>query len=178
MSKAKETFDQAILDAENLLAHFNTLNTHPPPAEIEVLKRAGLVMAMTAWETYVEDRLVEVCEDRLATVTNTWSVDFVRGKLAEEIKRLHNPNSQKTAELFREYAGIDVTASWSWPPYGPKDVCVKLDEYIKMRGDVVHRARDISSGPPQAHPVTKADLEKAIRFFRKLVEATEAELAN
>jgi len=47
MSKAKETFDQAILDAQNILTHFNTLNTHPPPAEIEVLKRAGLVMAMT-----------------------------------------------------------------------------------------------------------------------------------
>jgi hypothetical protein len=51
---ASEVFAQSILDAESLLAHFNKLNTKPPPPEIEVLKRAGLIMAMTAWETYVE----------------------------------------------------------------------------------------------------------------------------
>ena len=59
MSNASDTFVQSIQDAENLLKHFNALNTKPPPPEIEVLKRAGLIMAMTAWETYVEDRLLE-----------------------------------------------------------------------------------------------------------------------
>ena len=59
MSKASDTFLQSILDAENLLDHFNKLNSHPPPPETEVLKRAGLIMAMTAWETYVEDRVLE-----------------------------------------------------------------------------------------------------------------------
>jgi hypothetical protein len=51
-SKASLTFTEAIKDAENLLAHFNTLNTLPPPPQTEVLKRAGVVMAMTAWETW------------------------------------------------------------------------------------------------------------------------------
>ena len=59
MSDASDTFVQSIQDAENLLKHFNARNTKPPPPEIEVLKRAGLIMAMTAWETYVEDRLQE-----------------------------------------------------------------------------------------------------------------------
>ena len=57
MSKASETFEHSIKDAENLLKHFNTLHPgsgHPPP-DVEILKRAGLIMAMTAWETYVED---------------------------------------------------------------------------------------------------------------------------
>lgn len=65
---ACEVFAQSILDAENLLSHFNTLNTKPPPPEIEVLKRAGLIMAMTAWETYVEDRV---------TMTNLFSASLV-----------------------------------------------------------------------------------------------------
>ena len=65
MSKASDTFAQSILDAENLLAHFNSLNTHPPPEENEVLKRAGLIMAMTASETYVEDRVQEVVDGQL-----------------------------------------------------------------------------------------------------------------
>ena len=64
MSKASDTFTQAILDAENLLKHFNTLNTKPPPLEIEVLKRAGLIMAMTAWETYVEDRVTDLARGK------------------------------------------------------------------------------------------------------------------
>jgi hypothetical protein len=37
MSRASDTFSQSILDAENLLKHFNTLNRKPPPPEIEVL---------------------------------------------------------------------------------------------------------------------------------------------
>jgi hypothetical protein len=53
-SQASLTFTEAIKDAENLLGHFDKLNTKPPPPENEVLKRAGLIMAMTAWETYVE----------------------------------------------------------------------------------------------------------------------------
>jgi hypothetical protein len=35
MSTSSEVFAQSILDAENLLRHFNTLNTKPPPPEIE-----------------------------------------------------------------------------------------------------------------------------------------------
>ena len=65
MSQASKDFDESIQDAQNLLNHFNTLNEHPPPPELEVLKRAGLVMAMTAWETYVEDRLREASAQRL-----------------------------------------------------------------------------------------------------------------
>lgn len=41
MSKASESFALSIQDAENLLQHFNTLNTKPPPPEFEDLKRAG-----------------------------------------------------------------------------------------------------------------------------------------
>lgn len=69
MSKAGEAFELSIKDAESLLVVFNKV--HPgsgdPPPEAEVLKRAGLIMAMTSWETYVERRLSEALEARLAT---------------------------------------------------------------------------------------------------------------
>ncbi len=68
ISQAQGTFLEGIKDAENLLAHFDKLNTRPPPPEIEVLKRTGLVMAMTAWETYVEDRVLEAASVRLAAL--------------------------------------------------------------------------------------------------------------
>jgi RiboL-PSP-HEPN len=95
MSRASETFAQSILDAENLLKHFNTLNTKPPPPELEVLKRAGLVMAMTAWETYVEDRVTEAAAERLRAVPDPSIARFVQSKLDEEIRRLHNPTSRQ-----------------------------------------------------------------------------------
>ena len=109
MSDASETFAQSIQDAENLLGHFNQLNTKPPPPEIEVLKRAGLIMAMTAWETYVEDRLQEASSQRLSKLQDRDIAEFVEAKLKVEIKRLHNPDYHKTIELFRDYAGVDLT---------------------------------------------------------------------
>ena len=176
MSEASDTFAQSIQDAENLLGHFNSLNTKPPPPEIEVLKRAGLVMAMTAWETYVEDRLQEAVSERLASLTDGDVARFMQKKLDEEIKRLHNPGSQKTIELFRDYAGVDLTAAWCWNNYDSRAARTKLNALIKLRGDVVHRSRKVISGPPEPHPVTKSTLEKAISFLKSLVGATEKAL--
>jgi hypothetical protein len=173
MSEASEDFSQSIKDAENLLMHFDSLNTKPPPPEIEVLKRAGLIMAMTAWETYVEDLLQEASEQRLAALRNREIAEFVRSKLNEEINRLHNPGYQKTITLFRDYAGIDLTSYWSWNNCEIKTVKQKLGQYMKLRGDIVHRSRVVDPDSPNAHPVKKVDLEKAIAFLKNLVEATE-----
>jgi len=102
----------------------------------------------------------------------------VQSKLDEEIKRLHNPTSDKAIQLFRDYAGVDMTAQWQWNNFDAKTVRERLNQYIKLRGDVVHRSRPITQGPPQAHPVTKEDLEKAISFLKNLVAATESALQS
>jgi hypothetical protein len=179
MSKAKETFGQSIKDAENLLHHFNELNSKPPPPpELEVLKRAGLVMAMTAWETYVEDRLSEASAERLSNLPDMAIAEFVRAKLDEEIKRLHNPASLKTIQLFRDYAGVDLTKNWHWSNCDVNTVKRRLDAYMKLRGDVVHRSLQVSPGIPLVHPVKKDDLKKAIAFLKSLVDATEMSFAQ
>jgi hypothetical protein len=172
-SKASEGFEQAIRDAENLLDQFNKLNTRPPPAHAEVLKRAGLIMAMTAWETYVEDRLEEAANARLAGLSSSSIGDLVRRKLNEEISRLHNPTAEKTKQLFSDYAGVQLDKFWSWNQCDEERVRKKLNGYLKQRGDVVHRARIKSDGPPTPDPVRKDDLEKAIGFLKALVSATE-----
>ena len=178
MSAASDAFEQSILDADNLLAHFNKLNTKPPPPEIEVLKRAGLIMAMTAWETYVEDRVTEALADRLRSLTDESIAGFIRTRLVEEIKRLHNPTSDKTIQLFRDYANVDLVDRWTWNNFDSRTVRERLNQYIKLRGDVVHRSRAVTLGPPQPHPVTKEDLEKVIRFLRNLVTVTERALTK
>ena len=112
MSEAKKNFEVAIQDAENLLRHFDTLNSQPPPPENEVLKRAGLIMAMTAWETYVEDRLQEATDTRLAKVRDKSVAEFVRKKLKEEICRLNNPDYARTVNLFAELPAYTLRSTW------------------------------------------------------------------
>jgi len=177
MSRASDTFAQSIRDAENLLAHFDKLNTKPPPPENEVLKRAGLIMAMTAWETYVEDRVLEAAGDRLHRLDDTAIAKFVQSRLEDDVKRLHNPSSEKTIQLFSDYAGIDLTDKWRCNPLDAVAVRTRLNQYIKMRGDMVHRSPAISSGPPKAHAISRDDLAKAIRFLKALVASTENELS-
>lgn len=175
-AQAAQTFAVAIKDAENLLAHFDTLNTQPPPPEIEVLKRAGLVMAMTAWETYVEDRVLEIAAIRLAALSDSDLGNFVQAKLDEEIKRLHNPTAEKTLQIFRDYAGKDLLPNWSWNHVDPDTAKKKLNGYLKLRGDVVHRSRVNVTGPSQPHPVTREELQKVVYFLKELVKATERAL--
>lgn len=110
-SQAAKYFAVAIKDAEDLLAHVESLG-NPLPQSADVFKRAGLVMAMTAWETYVEDRVLEFVK---LTVSETPSLaeQFMIDRLTEELKRLHNPTSEKTRKLFRDYTRIDVPEQWS-----------------------------------------------------------------
>ncbi|MEX2495771.1 MAG: HEPN domain-containing protein [Woeseia sp.] len=173
MSEASETFLHSIGDAENLLRHFDSLNTQPPPPELEVLKRAGLVMAMTAWETYVEDRLQEATAWRLSALSDRSIAAFVQQSLAREIKRLHNPAARKTIQLFRNYAGVDLWNDWCWEGSEGQSVRDKLNELMQLRGEVVHRSRPIERGDPAPHPVRRDDLESAIAFLKSLVQATE-----
>jgi RiboL-PSP-HEPN len=174
MSQAGTTFEHSIRDAENLLTHFNSLNDKPPKPELEVLKRAGLIMAMTAWETYVEDRVLEAAAVRLAKLSDKSIAAFMQSKLDDEIKRLNNPVSEKVIALFRDYAGTDLSKNWAWPNFDRRLVCERLDAYIKLRGDVVHRSPPKAEGRRKPDPVTKDELQKTIRFLKELVRATEA----
>lgn len=173
MSKAKATFESSIKDAEDLLVHFDALNKQPPPDNAEVLKRAGLVMALTAWETYVEDLAREEVQARLRAVNGSPLGKFVQARLDEELKRFHTPNAEKTKRLFLEYLEVDVTVQWQWLHFDQQKVRKTLDELISRRGDAVHRSKSIQASVPAPHLVKREDLEKAIRFLKLLVEATD-----
>jgi hypothetical protein len=177
MSRASISFTNSIEDATTLLAHFD--NLHKQNADTaEVLKRAGLVMALTAWETYIEDRAQEAVSARLKAVSGSPIGTFVSSKLAEELKRFHNPNSEKTKKLFIDYLQVDVCASWKWLHYDPVIAKKTLDELISRRGDAVHRSKPVAMGAPAPHLVKRDDLDKAIRFLKGLVEATERALED
>ncbi len=173
MSRAYQSFEYGIKDAEELLAHFDAINTNPPPANAEVLKRAGLVMALTAWETYVEDRLLEEMNKKLGVVAGSYVGDFVLKKLHTDLKQFHNPSSDKTKRIFQEYLGLDVTEGWTWANFEPEKAKSTLNSWIGKRGDAVHRSKPINNGAPVAHLIKRDELEKVIRFVKELVKATD-----
>ncbi len=173
-SRSALSFQHAIQDAEELLAHFDAINTKPPPPNAEVLKRAGLIMALTAWETYVEDRVAEEIDRRLGIISGSPVATLVKKKLAEDLKRLHNPTSEKTRKLFLEYCEIDVTGKWAWANMTPEDACNTLDRYLEKRGNAAHRSDATAAN--QGHLVKREDLAKVIRFLKSLVEKTDAAL--
>ena len=177
MTKARELFDVSIQDAVDLLGHFDN-QPKPPPKNAEVLKRAGLVMALTAWETYVEDLVLEMVMGRNQHADSGHAERFMQDRLREELKRFNNPTYEKTRRIFIDYTGVDVTKHWKWSNYDLAAAKKKLDKLLKIRGDIVHRSKkpDVG-GPSKPHPVTRDALEKAIRFLKGLVDATEKAFA-
>jgi hypothetical protein len=173
MPTAKETFEISIKDASELLDLFDKINTKPPPANAEVLKRAGLIMAFTAWETYVEDRVVESVRVRLGQDQTGFSGQYLLRNLQQELKRFNNPNTEKTVKLFHDFLGIDVGRAWAWNNYESDRVKLELDTLMKKRGDAVHRSKAAVSGNLPPHLIKRDELEKAIRFLKALVEATD-----
>lgn len=169
MPTAKDTFASSIKDASDLLELFDSINTQPPPPNAEVLKRAGLIMAITAWETYVEDRVVEAVRARLGTDQVGFSGQYVLRNLQKELKQFNNPSTEKTTKIFKEFLDLDVTSAWAWNNYDTERVKTELDTLIKKRGEAVHR----SSARLTSHLVKRDELEKAIRFLKLLVEVTE-----
>ena len=174
MSRAYQSFEYSIKDAEELLAHFDAINTNPPPPNAEVLKRAGLVMALTAWETYVEDRLQEEMSKKLAVVIGSYVGDFMTKKLNQDLKQFHNPTSDKCKRIFQDYLGFDVTEGWNWANYDPEKARAALNAWISKRGDAAHRSKPVSNGGAAPHLIKRDELEKVIRFVKDLVKATDS----
>ena len=171
MSKAKDNFEIAIQDAERILEAYDKLNQNRiDNREPEELKRAALIMSLTAWETYVEDRITEELQSQMRPLEGSQVARFVNGTLEKELKYFHTPNTRKTKQLFERFLNVDVTTGWNWAGFEAKTATVKLDEWIKKRGDAVHRSvMDKQSG----HLVSRNDMSKCVAFFKNIVEATD-----
>lgn len=176
-SKAIKTFGHAIQDATDLLNHFDNLNTKPPPPDIEVLKRASLVLALTALETYFEDRLAEAVE-LISDRQNSEPIlaRFFKSSLTNDLKVFHTPSTDRVRPIFQKYLEIDITEGWSWNYCDPELARRTLNKLAKKRGDIAHRSRRPLSGEPipKPHAVTRDSLRKHIHFIEQLAQATDS----
>lgn len=180
-SKALEAFEHALQDSTDLLKHFDALNTQPPPPDIEVLKRASLVMALAALETYFEDRIQEaVCELREKTKGNKIFETFMSESLESDLKYFHSPSTDRVKKIFQKYLGIDITVGWEWNHCDSAKAKSELNRLVKKRGDIAHRSLrpTIKGAPPQQHAVTRDSMRKHIHFVTQLANASDVYLAS
>ena len=173
MSEAGIAFERSINDAENLLKRFDNENGSSQNNGSETLKRAGMVIAMASWETYVKDRIKEEFEVYLKPLEGSLIARFVQKKLSEDLKRFYNPNSDKTKRIFLDYFEVDVTQGWVWNNYDAVQAKKNLNQLVSKRGEAAHQAKTSINPECDSHVVKRDDLEKAIRFLKGLVEATE-----
>ena len=172
-SEAAEAFSRSIRDADELLARFDEENSTPKVHNCEALKRAGLVMALASWETYIKDRFNEEFSVWLRSVDGSPVGKFVKKRREEDLKRFFNPNSEKIKRLFLDYFETDITIGWKWDNYDSAQAKKALDALIGKRGDAAHKANTSKKPNGDAHLVKRDELEKAIRFLKGLVSATD-----
>lgn len=172
MSEAAKAFERSINDAQELLERFDEENSQSSGKSAETLKRAGMVIAMGAWETYVKDRIKEEFEVYLKAVEGSLVGRFVQKRLKQDLQRFYNPNSDRTKLIFNDYFEVDVTQGWTWNNYDISQAKKTLNALISKRGAAAHQA-STSSDPSTPHLVKRDELEKAIRFLKGLVEATD-----
>ncbi len=173
MSKSHDHFKHSIRDATDLLEHFDRVNTQPPPENAEVLKRASLVMALAALETYIEDRITEA-----ATVTAQGAKESRLGRfyidsLANDLRYFHSPSTDRVRNLFKKYLYLDVTQGWTWNNYEPARAKRELNKLVSKRGDIAHRSPPPKGPIPSPHIVTRDSMRKHIQFVCDLVQATD-----
>jgi len=113
-SQSLLTFEHAIQDAMDLLNHFDELNAGPLlPSVAEVLKRASLVMALAALETYMEDRITEAVNMVTSRASETDRLaSFYKTSLDNDLKYFHTPSAERVKTIFDKYLGVDVTEGW------------------------------------------------------------------
>jgi hypothetical protein len=175
MSNSLKSFQFAITNAEELINCYDVLNNSEEHQGSDVLKTAALIMTLTAWETYVEDVISELCENKFGALNGSQIGNFIQKQLGAKLKTFHNPNSAKTKQIFEEFFGFDVTESWSWSNYTPKQARETLNSWIKKRGDAVHRSVTDINKP---HIIRRDELRKCVRFFKDLVNATDTAIES
>ena len=135
MSIALKNFTIALKDAEELMCCFDSINKSGSGPAPEVLKRATLIMILTAWETYVEDVAIELFNNKFGALKGSHIGNFMEQQFSLRLKTFHNPDSIKTKKIFLEFFGIDVTEKWIWNNYkDPDQVRSRLNKWIKKRG--------------------------------------------
>lgn len=205
VSLARINFDFAIEDVERLLKLHDTETRGKrgrPSRQIEVFKRAAIILSVTAWESFIEDTIRASAEEKVRVATSPTDISstfnsvaqawlqqspnapdlaawvgegwksLIKKKLDSDLRKLNTPNSKNVRELSKRYLNIDITAHWSWKRTNASRAAGRLDELIQLRGDLAHRGPELF----RRASVRRWQVADALLLLKKLVECTERAL--
>jgi hypothetical protein len=206
-SGALTNFTFAMEDVKRLMAIHDA--QRPPKAgrpsrQLEVFKRAAIILTVTAWESFIEETIQACTESKLAKATSPFDIQstfnsvaeewlgnnpkppelikwvgqgwksIIEEKLKKDLAKLNSPTSEQVRALSKRYLNIDITAHWGWQAMSPKTAAARLDEVIKLRGALVHKGPALFG----TSSVSRNNVNQASGLITKLVECTERTLGT
>ncbi len=121
---------QLLEDAEELNDTHTILSATalPPQQKLDALNRTVVVMAVSAWETYVEELAREAVRAMQppAIPFGSWSVHYA--SIVGQANRFHTPNPENVKALLSDAVGLaDVRQAWTWPGQTTAQAINELD---------------------------------------------------
>lgn len=161
--------DQLLTDAAELDEIHKQLRTGQRGRQYRLasLNRAGVVISVSAWESYVEELMRESLQALrpASPPLGNWPAlsAFVHGELA----RFNTPNAQNVANLIHRCLGLaNVRTSWAWANCSSSQAQVRLNEALALRHEVAHGVNP----RPAIHNTYSNALP---RFMRRLARCTD-----
>jgi hypothetical protein len=175
-------------DPHNLLwLHRNSQKGKGRRHRQPTLNRAVVVLAVAAWQAYVEDTTTAILTAIAVPVGDPGRAVYVVVRAATRggLTRFNTPNARNTLALF-DNVGFDPTPTWTFtlgtPPrnYSAANVRVELDQWLDVRHTIAHGsvlpASAVVSGRTQSGPsLHRKDAERCVEFFEHVVTATADE---
>ena len=203
-SNASQSFNNLIGFVDQLVQIHGKLQTgRGRRHEQDAIHRAGVVMTIAAWESFVEKVVMEGLDALGANAGLAAAVPVAAGaappawakhafglrraELANSIKRFNTPNAANVRDLFLEALEFNPWPSWTWHA-GPRqwnteEMRRRLNNWLDVRHSVAHGfelPNDVQwLQGPNGRPRLTLDLVKECKaFFGRLVAQTDAEFAQ
>jgi hypothetical protein len=136
------------------------------------LNRSIVVMAVSAWEAYVEHVVVEAIEAMRPPnpPLGTWSA--LKASAASARGRFNTPNPDNVKNFVRDHIGLDdVTTSWFWQGTTSTAARVRLSDVLNLRHQIAH---GVHPRPTVNHGTARGLPD----YFRRLAGRTDAALRD
>ena len=88
------------------------------------------------------------------------------------LQDFNTPKSKQIRELLAKLIDLrDITSHWKWQEISADQACAKLDEYVKVRGNIAHRIKHDQA-------VYKNKAKEFLSHVVKLVDKTDEAIKN
>ncbi len=170
---------------------------------LEFFLHAGIILSVTAWETYIEDMISDAFTRKLAKATQPkdllstfnsvakvwlsnqpkppdlamWTSDSWKDVIKEyfrtELMAINTPDRKNIRAISTKYLDFDLVERWSGGNETTLNAGQKLDELITLRGSLVHNPVKFYK---ESGDLNEQDVEDAIALINVLSEYTDEAL--